>query len=315
VRVIVTGVAGFIGSHLAERILGNGDAVLGIDMLTDYYDVHTKQQNLRMLSQHPRFEFEHSDLLRADLVTLLRGADMVFHLAARPGVRKSWGTSFQAYLLNNVLATQRVLESASALRINRVIFASSSSVYGDAETYPTSETISPRPVSPYGVTKLAAEALCYSYWKNHGVPTVSVRYFTVYGPRQRPDMAFNRLINAALNGAAFELYGDGKQTRDFTFVADAVEGTLLAATAGANGGVYNIGGGSRTSLMNVIQTLEGLLGKQISITKMPPQKGDVHDTSADISRATAELGYGPSVRLEEGLTAQVQWARESQLGK
>jgi nucleoside-diphosphate-sugar epimerase len=314
-RAIVTGAAGFVGSHLAERLLANGDAVLGVDSLTDYYDVQAKQRNLKTLLRHPLFTFERADLLEADLIKLFRGTDIIFHLAAQPGVRKSWGPSFETYLLKNVLATQRVLESVSTLRTSKLVFASSSSVYGDSESYPTSEMTLPRPVSPYGVTKLAAEALCHLYWKNYGMPTVSVRYFTIYGPRQRPDMAFNRLIRAALDASAFELYGDGTQTRDFTFVSDAVEGTLLAATAGANGGIYNIGGGSRTSLMSVVQTVESLLGKRISLVNLPPQKGDVRDTAADISRAVADLGYAPSIRLEEGLRAQVQWARESQVGK
>ena len=307
---LVTGVAGFIGSTLAEGLLQAGHTVVGVDALTDYYPPDLKRRNLGELRGWPGFSFHEENLLSADLGERLRGVDVVFHLAAQPGVRKSWGGTFATYLDNNVAATQRLLEAARGTAITRFVYASSSSVYGSATDLPVREATLPHPISPYGVTKLAAEHLCSVYAQAFGVPTVSLRYFTVYGPRQRPDMAFNRFVKAILNGDAIELYGDGEQTRDFTFVADAVAATVAAADAdlaGGKGRVYNVGGGSQVTVNHVIELLERITGKRALISRQPAQPGDARDTFADCSAARADLGYRPSVALDTGLEALVRW--------
>ncbi len=304
--VLITGGAGFIGSHLGEQCLRSGWRVVAIDAFTDYYDEQAKRSNVAHALADSRYRLVEADLLELDLEEWLRPASVVFHLAAQPGVRISWN-EFDLYTRLNVTVTQRLLEAARKTSLDRLVIASSSSIYGDAESLPTQEDIAPRPVSPYGVTKVATEQLAHVYWRNFGVPTVCLRYFTVYGPRQRPDMAFNRLIRQALHGEPFELYGDGEQTRDFTFVADAVKGTLAAWERGKPGRAYNIGGGSRRSMNSVLETLASLLGRPINRIYREPQRGDARDTAADISRARRELGFEPSYTFQSGLESQLEW--------
>lgn len=303
--VVVTGVAGFIGSHLAARLLEQGEDVVGIDCLTDYYDVALKRTNLRTIVDHQRFRFEDFDLARDEVRPLLADAACVYHLAGQPGVRGSWGDAFESYVRNNIVATQRLLEAMRGLT-TRIVFASSSSVYGEAERYPTPEDSTPQPISPYGVTKLCSEQLVMAYRRSAGLDARCVRYFTVYGPRQRPDMAFSRFIAAARNGDAVEVYGDGEQVRDFTFVADAVEATIRAGSVADPGeAIFNVGGGSRVTVRGVLRTIGEILGQRIDIRELPPQPGDVRETGADLSRAQATLGWHPTVSLDEGLRAQV----------
>jgi nucleoside-diphosphate-sugar epimerase len=308
-RAVVTGAAGFVGSHLSERLLREGYEVVGIDALTDYYDVWRKEANLAAVRDTAAevggsFEFHAEDLNTAPLKDLLADADYVFHLAGQPGVRKSWGADFGIYTRANVDATQALLEAAREVpTLKKLVYASSSSVYGDAEAYPTSETLRPQPISPYGVTKLAAEHLCELYRKNFGLPTASMRFFTVYGPRQRPDMAFRRLVMAALRGTEFQLFGDGEQTRDFTFVADIVAGLIGAATTDFTG-IANIGGAHRVSMNDVLAVLAEV-GAPVEPVRGPGQPGDVRDTGADITVARQGFGYDPQVSLAEGLAAMV----------
>ena len=306
-KALVTGTAGFIGSHLAERLVDAGADVTGIDCFTDYYPRAIKERNLQRLRQSPRFSFVEQPLAEADLPALVDGVTHVFHLAAQAGVRRSWGRDFRIYTVNNIDATQRLLEASVGRPVERFVFASSSSVYGDEVALPMREDARPQPVSPYGVTKLAAEQLCYLYHVNHSVPTVSLRYFTVYGPRQRPDMGFTRFFAAMDEDRAVPMFGDGRQTRDFTFVADAVSATVAAATRGKPGGVYNIGGGSRVQLLDVFELIRQVTGRPLRIERLDPQRGDMRDTYADTSRARADLGFAPSVTLEQGLRAQYEW--------
>jgi len=306
-NALVTGVAGFIGSHLAERLLDRGARVLGLDCFTDYYPRAVKEANLLKLRDHPSFTLAERSIQGADLGGLLRDVTHVFHLAAQAGVRKSWGRDFEVYTEQNVLATQVLLEASVRAPIERLVYASSSSVYGDDVALPMREDAVPRPVSPYGVTKLAAEHLCHLYFANYGLPSVSLRYFTVYGPRQRPDMGFHRFIRAALGNEAIVLYGDGEQTRDFTFVSDAVEATIAAGLSGVPGRVYNIGGGSRVSLNHVIQLIGRVTGRRLRIEREEKQKGDMRDTYADTSLARADLRFVPRVSLEQGLEAEYRW--------
>jgi UDP-glucose 4-epimerase len=304
---LVPGGAGFIGSHLSERLLADGWDVTAVDAFTDYYARSLKEHNLAGLRGRAGYTLIEADLLDLDLPGLLHGVDVVFHHAAQAGVRASWGRSFEVYTQNNVLTTQRLLEAAKDAALTRFVYASSSSVYGDAETFPTAETARPQPVSPYGVTKLAAEHLCSLYHRNFGVPAVSLRYFTVYGPRQRPDMGFHIFLRAILTGQPIRVYGDGQQTRDFTFVADAVQANIRAAELGPPGGVYNIGGGARVSLLDVLRMLERITGRSADLRFEAAQKGDARHTAADTSRARADLGYAPAVGLEEGLTREAEW--------
>jgi len=307
---LVTGVAGFIGSHLAERLLGEGHRVVGLDAFTDYYPRGVKMGNLTPLLGEPGFRLVEMDMAQAGLVPLVAEADYIFHQAGQPGVRASWGKDFDVYIECNVRATQRLLEAArGSSRLRRLVFASSSSVYGQAQDLPLREASLPQPFSPYGVTKLAAEHLCLLYHENYGVPTVALRYFTVYGPRQRPDMGFHRFIQAALLDRPIVVYGDGEQTRDFTYVADAVEANWLALSPAASGQVFNIGGGSRSSVNQVLATLEAILGRPIRREVRPPQPGDVRHTWADTARARELLGFFPRVSLRDGLARQVEWLR------
>jgi nucleoside-diphosphate-sugar epimerase len=306
-KALVTGAAGFIGSHLAEHLLSEGAEVLGIDSFTDYYPRALKEANIAGPRGHSAFALVESRIQDADLPRLLDGVTHVFHLAAQPGVRKSWGADFKIYAADNVEATQALLEACKDCALERLVYASSSSVYGDDVPIPFREDQVPAPVSPYGVTKLAAEHLCQLYHVNYGVPAVSLRYFTVYGPRQRPDMGFHRFFRAALVGDEICLYGDGEQTRDFTFVRDAVRATADAATRGVPGHVYNIGGGARVSVNEVLAIVGRLVARPLRVRREPPQKGDMRDTYADTSRARRELSYSPSVTLLDGLDAEHRW--------
>jgi UDP-glucuronate 4-epimerase len=307
---VVTGVAGFVGSHLAERLLAGGATVIGVDCFSDYYDPTTKHANLAAVLGSERFELRQLDLAADDLTGLVRGSDVIFHQAGQPGVRSSWGPDFALYVRSNELATQRLLEAARvAPRLKRVVYASSSSVYGDADELPVTERTLPRPVSPYGVTKLAAEHLCGAYARL-GVPTVSLRYFTVYGPRQRPDMAFTKFIRTHLNGGEITIHGDGEQTRDFTYIADIVEGNLAAGDPSrelAPGAVYNLGGGSRVTVNRVLSILERVTGRAVRVRYDSALPGDARHTHADCSAAARDLGFAPRTGLEEGLRNQVAW--------
>jgi UDP-glucuronate 4-epimerase len=304
---VVTGSAGFIGSHLAEVLVERGDRVLGIDAFTDYYPREAKEANLAGLAGHPFFHLLEADLADAPLDALFEGVDGVFHLAAQPGVRGSWGRTFEVYLRDNLLATQRVFEAAARHGV-RVVFASSSSVYGNAEAYPTPEDTPPRPVSPYGVTKLCCEHLAATYADEAGLDYVAMRYFTVYGPRQRPDMAIARIAAALADSGRFVVYGTGEQSRDVTYVDDAVLATLAAMDAAAPGSVFNVGGGSETSLREIIELCRTLSGRDLEVRHRDAAAGDVRRTAADTSRILAELGWRPQTELEQGLTSHLSWA-------
>ena len=309
-RALITGVAGFIGSTLADRLLSLGADVVGIDSFTDYYPRPIKERNLSGAWAQKKFRLVEGRLQDVDLRSLLADRTHVFHLAAQAGVRKSWGADFGVYTTNNIEATQVLLEACVGLTLERVVYASSSSVYGDETPLPMREDALPQPVSPYGVTKLAAEQLCYLYHVNERLPTVSLRYFTVYGPRQRPDMGFHKFLRATLLGRPITVYGDGEQTRDFTYVHDAVEANLAAAERGVPGRVYNIGGGSRVSINHVLELIARVTGRQPVITVDPAQKGDMRHTYADTSLARADLGFIPKVGLEAGLAAEHAWLAE-----
>ncbi len=306
-KAVVTGAAGFIGSHLVTALLDRGFDVHGVDCFTDYYARSLKEANLDVNRSRKGFSFVEARLQDADLNAILDGATHVFHLAAQAGVRKSWGSDFRVYTSNNVDASQQLLEACVNRSLHRFVYASSSSLYGDNVPIPMREDALPQPVSPYGVTKLAAEQLCHLYHVNHGVPTTALRYFTVYGPRQRPDMAFNRFIRAALDRQPITLFGDGEQTRDFTFVADAVAATMAAGDKGVPGRAYNVGGGSRVSMNQVIDIIGRVARRPLEVRREPAQKGDMRDTYADTTLARADLGFAPSVTLEQGIEAEYRW--------
>lgn len=305
-RCLVTGAAGFIGSHLVERLLADGHAVVGIDGFVDNYDRELKESHLVLYGEHPQFEFVEDMIERLDLRTLLDGVESVFHLAALPGVRSSWGDSFEDYSSHNVYATQRMLEASLRVGVDRFVYASSSSVYGDAAELPMREDARELPHSPYGVTKLAAEHLARLYHRNYGLATVSLRLFTVYGPRQRPDMATQRFLTAARDGTPIMLFGDGEQTRDFTFVTDTVEALVRAAERGKEGAVYNVGGGSTVTVNQLIGAIEKVSGRRLEVDRQEAQRGDVRDTCADTTRAQTDLDYAPATPLREGLERQWQ---------
>ena len=306
-KALVTGAAGFIGSHLSEALTASGAEVVGVDCFTDYYGRDVKERNLSALRNQAGFRFVEAPLQTTPLEPLLDGVTHVFHLAAQAGVRKSWGDDFRTYTSHNIDATQRLLEAVKGRPLHRFVYASSSSVYGDVAAIPMREDAYLQPLSPYGVTKLAAEHLCHLYFANYGVPTVSLRFFTVYGPRQRPDMAFHRFIRAILSGQPISLYGDGEQTRDFTFIADIVAATMAAGDRGTPGAVYNIGGGSRVSVLEVLDLVAKLTGHPLQIHREETQKGDMRDTFADTSRARADLGFNPRYTLERGLADECAW--------
>jgi len=315
-RALVTGAGGFIGSHLSERLVAEGHTVTAVDCLTTYYDVAQKRSNLDALRELPSCVIVQADLRTCDLDALLDGIDVVFHQSGQPGVRASWDSGFTSYVEGNIEVTQRLLEAVRNRPLARFVFASSSSVYGNALTDLMSEIDLPRPQSPYGVTKLAAEHLCGVYSRTWGVPTVSLRYFTVYGPRQRPDMAMHRLIEAALSGEPFTLYGDGRQVRDFTYVADVVEANLLAAARSVPpGSVINIAGGSATTLLEVMNIVSELIGRPIELDRHPAQPGDVARTGGSTELAARLLGWEPRIPLREGLATQLTWHRERRAAK
>ena len=297
-KYIVTGAAGFIGSHLAEKLLAGGHEVVAIDCFTDYYDPALKEENATGL-----------DVVRLDLADEdldLDGVDGVFHLAGQPGVR-SFGDVFEEYVRRNLLASRRVFEAAAGAGV-RVVFASSSSIYGDAERYPTPENTEPRPISPYGITKLGCEQLAHAYGQGFGLDAVVLRYFTFYGPRQRPDMALARIVDALARGSSFELYGDGLQSRSFTYVADGVEATMAAMERAPAGSVYNVGGGEEATMREAIATLERVSGRTLDLVESPSAAGDVRRTSADATRIEGDLGWRATTTLEDGLRAQWEWA-------
>lgn len=309
-RALVTGGAGFIGSHLVEALLDGGDDVRVVDCLTDYYDVAQKEGNLDRLASRDRCEIVLADLRDTVIEALLDGVDVVYHQAGQPGVRLSWADGFGAYDSCNILATQRLLEACRAVPVDRFVFASSSSIYGEADRYPTVETDLPQPRSPYGVTKLAAEHLCGLYAATWGIPTVALRYFTVYGPAQRPDMSFHRLCEAALGGEPFPLLGDGSQVRSFTYVGDVVEANRRAGTLDvAPGAVINISGGSSVALAEIIELVGELVGHPVPIERKPAAAGDVTRTGGSVERAAELLGWEPKVQVREGLSAQLDWHR------
>ncbi|HLO51737.1 MAG TPA: NAD-dependent epimerase/dehydratase family protein [Kamptonema sp.] len=306
---IVTGAAGFIGSHLVETLLNQGKRVIGVDQFNDYYDPALKHKNIAQFEKHPDFEMVEGDIQTLNWRSLLLETEIIYHQAAQAGVRASWGDGFRAYTERNINATQILLEAAKdAPNLKRFVYASSSSIYGNAEAFPTPETACPQPVSPYGITKLSGERLCWLYYKNFGVPATALRYFTVYGPRQRPDMAFHKFFKAILHGEAITIYGDGQQTRDFTFISDCIAANLAAATVPESiGEVFNIGGGSRVVLAEVIKTMEKIVDRPIHIKFIETAMGDARHTSADTSKAEKIIGYQPQVSLVEGLTQEWQW--------
>ncbi len=309
-HVVVTGAGGFVGSHLVDTLLARGDTVTGVDCFTPYYDPEAKRANLAEALARPGFRLVEADLRDVELTAILDGADAVFHQAAQPGVRLSWSDGFGEYATHNVLATQRLLEAARDTEVRRVVYASSSSVYGNQERYPTVETDLPRPYSPYGVTKLAAEHLCGLYAENWGVSTVALRYFTVFGPRQRPDMSIHRLCEAALTGGTFPRFGDGEQVREFTYVADIVAANLAAADADvAPGTVVNIAGGGEILLNQLIAMVGELAATEVAIENHPAQAGDAKRNGGATDRARALLGWEPQVGLRDGVAAQLAWHR------
>jgi len=302
-KALVTGCAGFIGSHLVDKLLEQGYEVIGIDCFTDYYAKELKEANISNAVKHSNFEFVEIDLLKLNEYPEV---DYVFHEAAQAGVRASWGKSFEIYTRNNVDVIQKLLEFYKDQKLIKFVYASSSSVYGDTEL-PMREKSLLKPVSPYGVTKLAAENLCYLYCKNYGVPTVSLRYFTVYGPRQRPDMAIHKFVRAILNDEAITVFGDGTQTRDFTYVADIVDANILAARSDIVGDVFNIGCGSRINVNDMIKRIEEITVEKARVKYIEKQKGDVRDTLADTSKISDELNWKPGIKLEEGIERFVRW--------
>ena len=299
-RYVVTGAAGFIGSHVLQALLDRGHEAVGWDAFTDYYDPERKEENARALP------VERLDLVEDDLD--LAGVDGVFHLAGQPGVA-SFGRVFGVYVRQNVVATQRLFEAAAAAAV-RVVLASSSSIYGDAETYPTPETAEPRPISPYGITKVACEHLAYAYGRELGLDAVTLRYFTIYGPRQRPDMALAKMVACLVEGRPFELHGDGTQSRSFTYVDDAVAATVAAMERAAAGSVYNVGGGEEATVLDVVETLTAIAGRRLELIRRPRRTGDAARTAADTSRIRADLDWEPRTPLAQGLEGQWRWAAD-----
>jgi nucleoside-diphosphate-sugar epimerase len=307
-RALVTGAAGFIGSTLVDRLLAEGWTVRGVDSFSPYYDPAAKRSNISHLAEVAEFELCEVDLASADLGPLLDGVDVVFHLAGQPGVRLSWADGFHTYSETNIEVTQRLLEAARSLALQRFVYASSSSVYGDVEVVPTDEDHPTRPYSPYGVTKLAGEHLCSAYGRNLGVPTTSIRYFTVYGPRQRPDMAFHRLIEAAISGESFPLFGDGRQVRDFTFVDDIVDATYRAGVTDLPAGtMMNAAGGDSMELLDVVNLVGELMGSPVALEWSPAQPGDVRRTGGSVDRACELLQWIPKFDIRSGIERQVAW--------
>ncbi|MFC1509226.1 GDP-mannose 4,6-dehydratase [Candidatus Omnitrophota bacterium] len=308
-KIVITGAAGFIGSFLSEQLLKLGHDVTGIDNFNDYYSSNIKRLNSISLLKSDTFHLVESDVQNLD-TSILKSADYIFHLAGQPGVRSSWGPDFKGYVDNNILVTQRILEAVKhSAALKKFVFASSSSVYGNAQELPLKETARPNPVSPYGVTKLTAENLCSVYSYNYHIPIVSLRFFTVYGPRQRPDMAFHRFFKAHLGQKSITVFGDGSQTRDFTYVADIVNGILSSAFTQSDSifTLLNLGSGKRIALSEVIDMIGAITEKPLQVNYMPSEKGDMTDTLADITRARELIGYAPSVELRDGLQEEYSW--------
>lgn len=313
--VLITGCAGFLGSQLAERLVDAGVDVIGVDRFTDFYPRPIKERNLAALRESSRFDLRELDIAADPLDEILEQVDGVYHLAAQAGVRGSFGDGFETYLHDNVRGTQRLLEATVEHPVDSFVYASSSSVYGNAVSYPTAETAERAPVSPYGMTKCATEELAGVFRRIHGIPAVGLRYFTAYGPRQRPDMAFARFVTAGLAGNPLTILGDGLQVRDFTFVDDVIDATLAAARQGKHGTVYNVGGGTPVTLLAAVHVIEELLERPLEIEHRDSARGDARQTSADTSLAHAELDFSPSVSLENGLARQVEWMTERQPAK
>jgi UDP-glucose 4-epimerase len=304
---LVTGAAGFIGSHLCKKLIRDGAHIVAIDAFTDFYSRSIKENNIRSLVNHPHFKFIPADILEIELDKIMDKVDVVFHFAAQPGVRTSWGTDFSIYTKNNIDATQKLLEAAKTSKLKKFIYASSSSVYGLSPKLPMTETSTLHPYSPYGVTKLAAENLCFLYYKNYGIPCVSLRFFTVYGPGQRPDMAFHKFFKSILLGEEITIFGDGQQTRDFTFIDDIIWANLSSIENGRAGENYNLGGGTRKKLADIIPVLEEICQRKTKIRYVSGQKGDVRHTFAEIQKAKDDLKYTPKIALEEGLRSEWDW--------
>ena len=306
---LVTGTAGFIGSHLSRRLLKEGFSVIGVDSFTDYYPRWIKERNLSTLKSENNFSFLEEDINSLDLNRLLQNVDCVFHLAAQAGVRASWGQSFSEYIRNNIEATQRLLEESKEQPLHKFIYASSSSVYGYCPELPMSESSPLLPYSPYGVTKLAAENLCYLYSKNYGVPTISLRFFTVYGPGQRPDMAFHKFFKSTSENKPITVFGTGEQTRDFTYINDIIDAIFACIAHGQTGETYNLGGGNRKMLKDLLPLFEEICEKKISVKWEEKQKGDVPHTLADIQKAKKDLGFVPRTAIDEGLSEEWRWIK------
>jgi UDP-glucose 4-epimerase len=313
-RSIVTGAAGFVGSHLTERLVSAGHTVVGVDCFTAYYDRAAKSANLTAVRGASDFDLVEGDLCDIDLGALLEGIDYVFHLAGQAGVRPSWGASFAEYVHHNISATQRLLEAAKDAGLRKFIFASSSSVYGDATVLPVTEEALPAPVSPYGVTKLAAEHLVSLYGQLFDLPVVSLRLFTVYGPRQRPDMAIRRFLTAARDSEAITVFGDGEQTRDFTFVSDVVNAHILAMDAPLDERIYNVCGGSRISVNDLLDIIRNTTKRALRIEHADPARGDARHTFGDSSRARQSLGFAPKASLADGIAAEWRWLQQEKHG-
>jgi len=309
-KALVTGAAGFIGSHLCEYLVKKGVGVVGIDDFMDYYPRSMKEANIAGIIGDQDFEFIEGNLLGLNLGNILNGVDVIFHESAQAGVRASWGENFKIYSDNNIVATQMLLEACRQSPVKKFVYASSSSIYGDTRDLPMRETSLPCPVSPYGVSKLAAEHLCFLYYKNFGIPAVSLRYFTVYGPRQRPDMAFHRFFRWALEDKPLKVYGDGEQSRDFTHVDDIVEANWLAFERAQPGEVFNIGGGARITLNEAIEVIKEISGRGIEVDYRSREKGDVRHTMADMTKASEKLGYRPKVSTRDGLKTEYEWMKE-----
>ncbi|MFW6160191.1 MAG: GDP-mannose 4,6-dehydratase [Acidobacteriota bacterium] len=309
-KLVVTGAAGFIGSHLCERLVIQEHKVIGIDSFNDFYSRKIKENNINILGNNKNFDFIEGDINKLNLTLILKETEAVFHLAAQAGVRSSWGESFTGYTRDNIDATQKLLESAKKATLKKFIYASSSSVYGSCPELPMKETSPCLPYSPYGVTKLAAEHLCLLYYKNYRLPCVSLRFFTVYGPRQRPDMAFHKFLKAACLDKPIQIYGDGNQTRDFTYISDIVDANVAAFYQGIPGEIYNVGGGEQKKLNDVLRIIEKVTGKNLNIQKESRQEGDVPHTLASIEKARSELSYKPHFSLESGLRAQWHWIQQ-----
>ena len=309
-RYLVTGTAGFIGSYIAKALLDRGDEVIGIDCFTDHYPRRVKEDRIRPLMDYRNLEFIEDNILNADLPSLVERVDVIIHEAAQPGVRSGWDDSFEIYSRNNIEATQKLLYAAKDADIRKFVFASSSSVYGDAEEMPTREDSPTRPLSPYGITKLTCEHLCRIYWKYFGVPTIVLRHFTVFGPKPRPDMAHTIFTRAILSGEQIKIYGDGEQSRGFTYVSDIVDATISAAESQIENEIFNIGGGVTATINEMIGILEEITGKKANLTYTESWRGDARHTYPDISKAERMLGYQPKVGLKEGLVEVVQSIRE-----